>query len=88
MPLPMGSRLNLSPTADRAEAAIAVFNLYRLLRAVRNLLPDYVLPVDMVQTSTHPRWLHAHIVSVLLCRLHPLPERAPDRGSTTVELQA
>lgn len=52
MPLPIGPRLNLNLAADRAELAIAMFNLYRLLRAVQVLLPDYV-PVDLPQRAKH-----------------------------------
>ena len=53
MPLPIGPRLNLNLAADRAELAIAMFNLYRLLHAVQVLLPDYVLSVDLPQRAKH-----------------------------------
>ena len=52
-PLPIGPPLNLNLAADRAELAIAMFNLYRVLRAVQVLLPDYVLPVDLPMRAVH-----------------------------------
>ena len=34
-------------------ATVAVINLHRLLGATNALLPDHVLPVDLVQKRTH-----------------------------------
>ena len=53
LPLPVGPRLNLNLARDRAELVIAMINLHRLLRAVQELLPNYVLPVDLPQRAKH-----------------------------------
>ena len=53
LPLPVGPQLNLNLARDRAELVIAMINLHRLLRAVQELLPNYVLPVDLPQRAKH-----------------------------------
>lgn len=52
-PLAIGRQLDLSAAEDRAEAAIAMINLHRLLHVTNDLLPDHVLPVDLVQKAEH-----------------------------------
>ena len=53
-PLPVSTQMELATPAGRAEAVIAIVNLYRLLHGVKACLPTYMLPVDHVDVQDHP----------------------------------
>ncbi len=66
-PRAVNPRLRLTLPAAQAVATVAVISLYRLLRATTALLPDHILPVDLVQKRTHHEGYTRTNVGVLLC---------------------
>ena len=56
-PKPVGQKIMLDTMSGRVNLLLAAMNLHRILRAVESYLPQEVLPVDKLQSSSGPGYI-------------------------------